>query len=395
MEYRLQRRCDFALKALLLCCATVLIPLSIYNLHNRGDWSLADWLINYSSGFVRRGLIGSGFLALARMHIPVVASVLLVQLGVYGVTLVGVWRIFREVDWTFGLLLIIFSPATLQFPLMDPGFALRKEILLYATLTFVLIFAGRMRTSWLILSLLLIVAAMVLSHEAIFVYLPYVVAALFLVTRDLRRTLLISLLPLIVAALCFLSVSHHPGGASAAQAICVAVKNTHPPHAETICGGAIDYLAQTSDFAREHVLRVSNAEHYWRVMPTLFLLSAFPFVWQLETMRRLGQRREAFVIGGCALLATLGSIGLFLFGTDWTRWVSIHAFCLMLLCGFAASRRRNAEHDTGARPLSRSRLMVGGAALAVYALAWNLALYQPRIPLGGLVHYVVMARRDA
>lgn len=387
-----------ALALLLLLSVCVLTPLGIYNVHQHSDWAVGDWLINYSGGFVRRGLTGSFALLATPLHVPPPAVILCLQLCLYTVILTVLWRILRQVQWTVPLLALVFSPATLQFPLMDPNFAFRKEILFFALLGTVLWqLKTRISAAAIILTLCFGSAICVLSHEALLIFLPYLFAALWLGLPRARRPLTWAVLPAISAGVAFMAVSTHPGTAATARTVCSSLGGTltYPPSG--LCGGAIAYLSRSSSQARGDVQRVAAAEHYSRIMPVLILLGLLPIILQLRALWVAGQRRQVRIIATAALVSMAGSISLFLYGTDWTRWIYIHCFSLMLLLIFTAPQRDRTAPASQAQnprlfPNSRPARLALASLLTLYLLAWHLSLYQPKVPFGGLIHYLHKTR---
>src|SRR5579875_1677289 len=148
--------------------ALVLMALfySCYDLVFEPYYPIADWLINYSQGFVRRGFIGEFILLAAHLlHVPPPWMVVVVQMAIYVAFLCGVYKLAaplrRDVLWYC----IMFSPAALAFMILDPMHTVRKEALAAALLT-ATIFIMRRRIPGTVLSLIIAAffGAMVLSH---------------------------------------------------------------------------------------------------------------------------------------------------------------------------------------------------------------------------------------
>ena len=399
------------LAALLGLSVAVLLPLGFHNVAARSDWAIADWLINYSGGFVRRGLTGSLALLASRAGISPPVAILGLQLALYAVMLATVWHLLRPVRWTVPLLALVFSPATLQFPLMDPSFAFRKEILFFALLSCLLLLLTRRRRPALPVIILLTIGCSlcVLSHEALLVFFPYLLAALCLALPSLKQAIAWFALPALVSAMFFVAVSHHPGTVAISQAVCSSLGSSlqTTPSSPTpdrgasvllhtgpgLCGGAIAYLSRPPSYARSEVQRVAQTEHYNRVMPTLITLALLPILLQLHSTWRAGKHREVQIITFSLCVSSAASVSLFIYGTDWTRWIYIHAFSLMLLLLFVASQYSGGLHReevSGSAALNGSPVIrtVSAIFLLAYIFAWHLSLYQPKIPLGGLIHYL-------
>ena len=90
----------------------------------------ADWLINYQGGFVRRGLIGEIFyqihsLLTIRLDVLVFFSVSLLYIFFYK----NLLKIIKTVNLNLLNLLIIFSPISFIYPVMEEKASGRKDVL--------------------------------------------------------------------------------------------------------------------------------------------------------------------------------------------------------------------------------------------------------------------------
>ncbi len=392
-----ERGATRAAQVFLLCIATWLGVLGLFNLRHPSDWAMGDWLINYSGGFVRRGLTGELALLLRAAHMPLLWTILLLQWTMYGIVLLGVWRLISDVRWNWWRFALFFSPATLAFVLLDPPFAFRKDILFFALLALTLRLGTRTdrekthSSSWLLPSSLLTAgcAVCILSHEGLIVFFPYLFGALYLVSSNVRRSVQIFALPALVSVALFAVVSRFPGDAQVADTVCRSIGGTRTSPPSGICGGAIDYLAHNAAYAHQEVLRSMLAGHYWRHVPWLFVLPLVPVIMGLTQLWRR-DRAASQVLMAIAALAWLMSISVFYYGTDWTRWIYIHTFSLMVLLLFAA-RQQGSTTVEQTSALFGPRLgarWASWALLLVYCFGWELSMYGQRPLYGSFVRFV-------
>lgn len=374
--------------AFLVAIAVWLVVLGVFNLRHPSDWAMGDWLINYSGGFVRRGLLGAGAFSLQHyLGLPSLWTILLLQWSLYATVLVVLWRVLqgfetgRLTSWWVAAFLL--SPATLAFPVLDPPFAFRKEILLFALMAITMAHFGSTprpsrgsKHSLIGPSLLLSLGCgiCVLAHEGLLVYFPYLFGIVVLGLQRLRTAVKALLLPVLVSVVLFALVSRYPGDGHVAQAVCDSIGGqiTNPPSG--ICGGAIAYLSHSSAYAHAEVQQLL-LHGTWQLIPWLFSLPFLPAVLGLVHLRRRYALAFRTVLT-CAAVSGALSISLFFYGTDWTRWIYIHAFSLMLLMFFAVwQEEQQPEPASGGRswplPLSRTTLML-------YALGWELTVYGQR-----------------
>ncbi len=99
--------------------------------HGINKWAYTDWLIDYSSGFVRRGLSGEIIDSLSIFLQPRV-SISITAWGIFTLVVLGYLRlIMRSIEYLspFVLTALLFLPSLLPFYLYDHGAFGRKEIL--------------------------------------------------------------------------------------------------------------------------------------------------------------------------------------------------------------------------------------------------------------------------
>lgn len=149
-------------------------------------WAYTDWLIDYSQGFIRRGLSGEIWrlvpAAVSQLEFVAVFSWILILAVAFGYTrlLVRSWKIYHPLT-LFGLL---FLPSLLFFYIHDHNAIARKEILGYITVLLHLLVVektcplgnssilpdGNLRryVQWLIPIVVIPLSAIILIHEASF-----------------------------------------------------------------------------------------------------------------------------------------------------------------------------------------------------------------------------------
>ena len=329
----------------------------------RDPYAAGDWLINYSAGFVRRGLPGEAILWLAgKVHADYLWAVfglqaicLLVYLGF------ACGMVVRD-RGSFVMAAMILSPATVAFEALNPAEGLRKEVLLFAVLAVLagVGFVERIRGWVLSLLLTFTCVGMVLSHESLAIYLPYLFAAMWLRRDDLRETARIMAGPLVGSLLAGIAVMRSSGDLNVATTICRSLGESFNGLGDRgLCGGSIAWLQESLSEAHRQVSAQARSFHFVAIYGVLALLSLAPAA---VISWRLRAGRELKVIGACAALSGLGSLALFYSGVDWGRWIHIHAVCLMLVLLAALGRgETRVVHAKG-----------WALGVAVYATCWIL-----------------------
>ena len=369
--------------------ALVTLAFAAINARVAHPWIVGEWLINYSGGFLRRGLLGECLLLVHRVtRLPLVGLTATLQIGLYGAFYASLLSLLRGVRWSLPLLALFLSPATLAFTVLDPPSSVRKEILLFLALSLLVnLVLSRPTPAWQ-LSLILAVASplLVLTHEPLVVFLPYLFVPLLLTTPRLRDAARYAAIPILFAALAFAAAVTHPGGGREAAAICASVGGHLDHQPAGICSGAIAYLDFTPAEARAETLRAIHFYSYRTRYPLPLLLMGLPIAWlflyhlRQPGNQRAGHRRAGRLLLALTALSVLSSLPLFVIARDWGRWIEIHATCLLLL--FLLLDRRDFPDEAALSVAARSPAprpspalsltSVSLVGLLLYATCWTL-----------------------
>ena len=97
----------------------------------RSPFQYSDWLINYQGGFIRRGLPGEFFYQLYNLtNIPLDLIVFISVSLMYVFFAVNFIEIVSKIKLNFLNLLIIFSPLSFLYPVMEQKVSGRKDELI-------------------------------------------------------------------------------------------------------------------------------------------------------------------------------------------------------------------------------------------------------------------------
>ena len=351
--------------------------------HQRSAWIIGEWLINYSGGFVRRGLIGSGVLAAGHATgIALQWIVFPIQVVTFLIFIGSVYRLTKGIRWSLWMAAVLLSPATLAFTVMDSYAGFRKEILLFAALSFAvcLVIRGRLR-EWQLSALLTAMAVgLVLSHEALVVGFPYFFAAVAIQKGSAERAIRVFIAPALLGGIALVAVMLHPGNLAITQAVCRSVGGTLMPFDTppfNICSGSIQWLQMTLAQAHADIVPGIRDNHLVRLFSLLAIPTFTPMVVQfVRFYRRDGLRREVMTVAACGAVSLMGTAFLFYSALDWGRWVHIQAICLMLMVLMVDRRaERRIAKNRVVQPAEMRRGWVqyaGVVLLAAYATTWTL-----------------------
>ena len=348
--------------------------LKLASSHPPDQWLIGDWLINYQGGFIRRGLIGEICLRVSQiLGINIVFLVILIQVFFYLIFLSYTCRL--AVKSTFSPLnaALIFSPAFILFPVFDPQGGFRKEILLFALLAilcFYLATTDKKIARGLPIFIGLAATIIVLSHEILAVFLPYVLCAFIIYDKGLgvaSRKILISLIP--TMAITILLVLFSQGDQQVVINICNSLKSSAP--SDCFHSGATFWIGQDMKFAHDYVLERIDGNtlltYGYLAILAFMPLAILQFTSQFS--RFFENKGMRFWLNICIAASIIGSLPLFWIGIDYGRFIYIHVTCLSLL----ALMINRESSDNPQRPAS-GQLIAWGSCL-LFIIGWRLMHY--------------------
>lgn len=327
--------------------------------HPGSDWSSSDWMINFSAGFVRRGLGGAAISLLMRLTglgffpvwITLTASVF-VLLCAYLVRIS--WHLRGPAVWRFALL---FNPLLLLSCCVS-GMFLRKDMLaVLATLLNVLLGHQVLRrdtastSARAALALLPLSAAagsaliLALLHEGVFlfIWLPLNLLLLAWVLARLRfnRPAVALLLAIAFAPALFAVAAEalRHGNAQTAQTICQSWRGSFPIDCTSGPGFPPAFDALSWSLSRGIAIALQYAWTF-PIALAIYALAAGVILIAIRALIPAAQLKHLIVL---LVLPLPASLPLFLLGMDWGRWLSLLA--ITALMPMLSSRLRPALHD--------------------------------------------------
>lgn len=337
------------LAILILCyglvAAMILHQLGI-DLGERGsDWRQGDWLINAHLVAVRRGLFGSGLLALAdATGLPPLLLAFALPLGLMAALLVALVVLARAEGPDDRLLLILLSPGFVLFWGGDPEGALRKELLVHAAFLPLVFAAGRGGGAGPLAVTVGLYGLAAAGHELAAFFAPGLIAAILLCRRRDRASWSAAALVALLAGLALTQALAHPRLAEAGPVCTPLLQRGLPP---TICEGAIDWLARDADYNAWKMAETMGLPFAWTA-PLAYAAALAPFLAALWRSPEAGRGLALIVLAGLPFLP------LWLVAIDWGRWINAHVAVLVFLALIALRRAAAAANSaTAPEPLPR------------------------------------------
>ena len=389
MRFLTQRATIAVFLSSIFAMTTVLGFIAIYVQPN--GYRLLDWLINYEGGFVRRGLIGQ--IAAELYSIAGIApthTVFAFQIGAYAIFLLFSYKLLARIEDRAPFVLLIYSPFLFAFQIADITSGFRKEILLFPLLApLAYIFANEQddRRRYLALcAALALYPLLILSHEMLAFYFPYVLFFAGLVRLDRKRLALLAILAALSVTAAGLSALFK-GDAENVVKICASL-NRMLPNASvlegcTVKNNAIRWLIEDVTTGFEG-MKGFLPQMLGSIGPATLLIGlAF---WPLAKLRNRWIERELRLLLLAAAVAGVTSLVLFLFAADWGRFIYVHVVAVSLIL-MALTVRAGPERNGQEVAVSREPA-IPVWAVVVYFLSWNLYLNDELVG-GGLAMKLV------
>ncbi len=346
----------------LVFITTVVGALSGYLEHN--SWKMGDWLINYQGGMVRRGFLGEIIYQLSHFtHINPGLFVIAFQIFFYTIFLFFSYALLKKQHILLPYALLIFSPFIFTFQINDLQGGFRKEIIYLALLAFV-VWAARTRDhktfERIFYIVLLLYPAVILTHEMLAIFLPFLLVAYLSVIPLTRKKLFLILFLLVPSMGSFLIAVYYSG----TSIHVVEIFNSIAKEAYPLTGGAIAYLDKDSSYGVAKVVKSLN-NHYYAYYILLVPLAALAYIPIRRRLKSITKNKLSLLL---ILTSVSGTAGLFVIATDWGRFIYIPLVSIFLLSLIST---QSIEKYQGYMD-NKKFILFKAIFFMVYALFWHI-----------------------
>lgn len=357
------------------------------NYLNRDNWKIGDWLINYSGGFVRRGLTGEVVLFLSEyITLSPGYFVLLIHVACYGVFFSFSYLLLRQQRSLLPYALLIFSPFLFTFQLNDFDGGYRKEILyfaLLASLTWSKLNLASRQHECLTLLALALYPLLILSHEMLAIFLPFVLIILLHRHRPDVKTNALAIVICIVSLLTFCLTILYPGTLAQELQIIASLKERGFP----MSGGAIDFLHAPPIRRLDKGILFHFGGYYLLTYLAVFLLSLIAYLPLRKPLSIFFTQPKSLGLLGISMLGCLLVCSV---ATDWGRvvysmLVSLFFLALLTTTPHRAQSEPPALTNDPQTPGAPEEPTLRGYILLLAALIWTLCWHIPHTGPGGFI----------
>jgi hypothetical protein len=322
----------------------------LYSKHDVGnDSSLSDWLINYSGGFVRRGLIGQLVIEFSNFFsFKLRDSILIFQVFFFIIYYFLVFLFLRKVTNNRLIVLTIFSPIFILYPIAEIEAFGRKEtiIFLFVTLYFFLNITNF--TTQLIFKLIVFPLS-ILIWEPVIIFYPYLLlvdVATFQINR-FNKNFIYLLLSYLVIFLTATFIYLNPFPIENFKTMTNVLVNDF---GET-CYMSCSFVGNQSENSLSELInkQVAMMQPSYFIRYTLIILIGFFPLFNLLKLSKFNNTNLFFFSNFNNLLfpfvfAFLPSLFLYILMYDWGRIVHI-SYTFMLLSYFFLLRNNSINID--------------------------------------------------
>jgi len=297
-----------------------------YIKHHR--WSMGDWLINYQGGLVRRGLSGEIFYNISQFtNINPGFFSFLSQVLFYSVFFYFSYLLLKKQRSLIPYILLIISPFIFNFQINNMSAGYRKEIIFFAMLAYA-VYSARSydveRFKNVFYILLLLYPLVILTHEMLAAYLPYLLVVYISVIQLRKKEILKIFLLLLPSMISFFISMHYSGTTVQVEQIFTSLTAAN----YSIVDGAILWLDKTRSFGMSKVINSVKNEHYLLYYTHIIILSFVAYIPIRNHFNFIINNRLLKIL---VLISIVGSIALCVVAIDWGRFIYINLVALFLL----------------------------------------------------------------
>ncbi len=291
------------------------------------DSTISEWLINYQGGFTKRGLIGEICFQIAiYFDLSLRLVIFLFQSLIYSIFLIMIYRFFRNTPTNLIIILSIFTPIFLLYPIAEIEVLARKETFVFIGLILFLNISNFNYSSNLPLYYIFFVLPIIcLIWEPVVFFFPFIASILIIRLRHNQTATILSkitmcFIPALIVAMIIAVNPITPENHSIMES---SLKENFGEDCYMACGMLLSRSSIISQFTQnyESVIFESLIRYPLIILigfGPIFLLS-FHTKLKVKVLFYKHFKNLLYPI----LLVLTPALFLFAMGGDWGRWVNI------------------------------------------------------------------------
>jgi hypothetical protein len=297
----------------------------LFEKHTTGnDSTISEWLINYSGGFTKRGIIGHICIFLSNsLDIELRKSIFILQVLIFTTYNVAIFLFFKGIQQNRFFILAIFSPIFLLYPVAEIEVLARKEIFIFCL--YLLFLKIRTPTHSIAYKLILMPLGILIWEPMIF-FLPFwfVIDVLNLENKKINFSFLKNIIFYIPTLLIAIYIAANPISEESHSNMADYLKINFGEICYMSCGLLLSKASIYKQFA--YNFEIYNFEVLLRY--SLILIIGFTPLMLLAKSSTIVPKNILFLksfknLFYPMLIMLSPVIVLFAMGYDWGRWVNI------------------------------------------------------------------------
>ena len=292
------------------------------------SWQYSDWLINYEGGFIRRGFIGQ-ILYLTHKFLFIDLDKLIFGFVSFIYIFISffLFKSVKYIESSYENILIFLSPGFFIYPIMNSGVIGRKDILFIFFVVFFVFFEKKISNRSILLTLILSIIVLCLSHSGFVFYSPYLIFLYILIkykrNLKIKRFEIISILATI--SLIILFIQYFSGSEIMVEKICLSVKK----FVSEDCGKSDQIFHLTTNLGYRLFEKIDMGKDYLINYFVIYILSIF-IVFFFISMKFINSQfdikiynlknTKPFLI---LVLLFILTLPVYIIGRDWGRYIYI------------------------------------------------------------------------
>ena len=311
-----------------------LLIISIYYLASRNSDltynAMSEWVINYQGGFVRRGLIGEIVFQISKVfNINLRFSFFVIQSLLYLVFYFLIYDLLKNLKSNYFILLSIFSPIFIIFPIAELEAIGRKEVLIFICLLLSIKLYFKFYSNNLLISFIsFIFPILLLTFEASIFYSFYFIFLILLTRHKINLSFFLRLFLFSIPSLvCIYAIYSYPHSPEETVKMCEELKKVGEQ-----CGLATIFLSKSIGF--------HSSELGWNIFYILryffiFVIGFFSLIYLAyntkfnfsKTDPRVSRNSFIYYL----IILMLPTLVMFVIAVDTGRWTHITYTCSFIL----------------------------------------------------------------
>ena len=291
--------------------------------------AMTEWVINYQGGFVRRGLLGEVVFQISDFFkIQLRFCFLVLQSSLYLLYYYLIYKLLKNIDPNYLIILAIFSPLFIVFPIAELEAIGRKEILIFLSLIISInLYFKYLNNNLIILFISLIYPVILLIFEASIFYSFFFISLILITMKKIDLTNLIKLIVFSLPTLISIcAIYFYPHDAEETVKMCKELEK-----AGEKCGLGAAFISHTIEY---HMAELGwKLNHILRYF--LIFILGFGALVYLSLNSRFNEiyvnklfLKTSFFFHFCILL--LPTITMFLIAVDTGRWTHMSYSCAII-----------------------------------------------------------------